>query len=422
MDDLLSKYQVTSLKDFVGNRSTILSLKKQFAEDGPIRGIVVGPPGCGKTLLCNLLLKEHSNKFDVLNVKCNAVDDIKAITQLVENFVARRTIESFFSKKRKLVFFDDVDAMMYTDRGLSAFLATFVCDAVKENNDVSVLMTCSLSEEKKIADLKKRVPVVRLANPSAKETLAYVVNILEKEQIDYAPTKLVELVDTYRNIRNVCTNLHQLSLNKEAIAKEKDMRFLFDSTNFDITKKILTRNLSMDSIRLVGDNYVVPLLVYENYQREIFHNRLKQPLPWYYTNIATVMDSTMDAEVIEKHMFTSMDWSTYDCIVILKCGYLNNIVNSIPRKKVCKDLSYNFTQSLTKAATRQSYGKRLKCLQDNLGIHDTKAIYKVFDTSTHFSNSKQPLLATYLEHIRGQQSSKRTGVGARSKRTEKNPM
>lgn len=417
MDDLLNKHCPRSLKDFVGNRSTVLSLTQQFARNKPIRSIIVGPPGCGKTLLCTLLLQEHSDKFDVLNVKCNTVEDIKMLAQLVENFVARRTIESFFSKKRKIVFFDDVDVMMYADRGCATFLTAFVGDVVKGKTDVSVLMTCSLSEEKKIADLKKRLPVLRLANPNSKETLAYVVNILDQESIEYNPTKLVQLVDTYRNIRNVCNNLHQLALNKEAIAAEKDLRLLFDSTNFDITNKILTKQLSADSLRLVGDNYVIPLLVYENYQSELFQNRLKQPLAWYHTSITSVMDITMDAEVIEKHMFTSMDWGTYDCIVILKCGYLNNIINSIPRKKVCKSHSYNFTQSLTKAATRQSYGKRLKCLQDDIGIHDPKAIYKVFDTSTHFT--KQPLLATYLEQIRGQEHPKKT---SRSKRTEKNPM
>lgn len=397
--ELLQRFAPKSKKEFLGSKATVSQLDKLLATQ-PCRALLVGPSGCGKTTLVRLLLESHKEKYDVLDIKGNDVTDLKALKVLIENFVAHRTIESFFSRKAKLVFFDDVDLMMCADRGCGTYLMSFV-DGLKKNVAVSFIMTCSLSEERKLTDLKKKVPPLRMYNPTPKETLPLVLDILERESIPHDASKVVELVETYHgNIRNVLQNLHQLDAGKKTLATEKMLRDLCDATTFDITRRMLSSPMRVKDLHLLSDNTMVPLLLYENYLAELFDNRLKQPPSVYANVVSKIMSNTLEAEILERYMFQTTDWELFDPVITLKCGCINYLVNALPRKKFPKSDALVFTQALSKAATRHNYGKRLEVWQAELGIHDVAPLLRAFDG---FESQPDATVSAYQVQILGKQ-------------------
>ena len=100
MTDLLIKYRPTNLKDFVGNRVLIKTLVEKV-RNFPFHILLIGPSGGGKTLLVDLVFGEFEKEYDVLKINGDETEDMKTLKKLLDNFVNNRTIDSFFSKKKK---------------------------------------------------------------------------------------------------------------------------------------------------------------------------------------------------------------------------------------------------------------------------------------------------------------------------------
>lgn len=413
---ILDRYKPTTLAEFLGNTTLIQSLDKVLRTP-PAKALVVGPSGCGKTTLCNLVLQKHRDTYDVLDVKCQDVEDIKGLKSLIDNFVAHKTIESFFSKKAKLVFLDDIDVMMCSDRGCGTYLLSFVADALKAGSNVSFVMTCSLSEERKLTDLKKKIPPLRMYNPPTRDTLAFVLDVIEKEGIACEPSKAIKLVETFQgNVRSVLQNLHQLESTDKALATERTHRMLFDATTFDIAKKMLTQTFPVRDLSILSDNTLVPLLMYENMFAELFNNRLKpRSSVAHLKAVGVIMDATIDAEIMERYMFKTMDWDLYPHVTTVKCGYINQTLPLFERKKYPKAETLVFTQVLTKAATRHNYGKRLDAVADTLGVHDVLSLFKAFDAGAGEDESALGAYATQIRNRVPEKPAAKRAVRSRKK-------
>jgi hypothetical protein len=388
----------TSISQFVGNKSSILAAK-ELISTAPFGFIILGPSGCGKSVLCELLMQGQN--FDILWVKSNDADDSKAMQKMVENFITHRTIESFFVKKPKVVIFDDVDAMMCSDRGSNSFLTGFIADNKKRSEPISFIMTCSTSEERKLTDFKKKLPVIRLYNPPVKDAFIYICNVIDAKDIQYDQAAVLKLVESNdANIRSVL-----MHLNFDTQRRDATEQMFFDKTPFEITRAMLTTQLSCQGLRYAADNPLVPLLLYENFPTELFMNRVKAAKQSSYDTVARIIDGTIDSECIEKYMYVNTDWELLQPVSIMKCGYVNFYVNSVSKKKAIRKDNLVFTQSLTKAASRHNYAKKIIEFKTELGIRDSSSIFKAFesnDTAEVFDNDSA--VASYLTNIRHQES------------------
>lgn len=389
------------LSEFVGNAAATLAGKAQLSK-WPFQFCIVGPSGCGKSTFCELLMSDHS--WDILRIKSTAIDDVKGLVKLIDNFVSHRSIESFMCKKQKVVFLDDVDMLMCADRGVSSAIMTFVNDHRKvdkvdkvDKSTVSIIMTCSVSEERKLSDLKKKIDIIRLYNPSPKDALVRVINVLDKEGLAYDAAKVLKLAEAHGgNIRGIMMNLHLLD-DDGALTDEKRQKLMFDTTPFEMTRRMLTLPCRTKDMRAISDNNLVPLLMYENYPTELFSNRMKQSRSKYYEMVSTILDRTVHAEALERYMFCNTDWDLWEPVSILKCGSINMILNTIDRKKSRKDDNLQFTQALTKSATRHNYNRRLMDYKEELGVRDILGVYKAFESGNLECDAA---IATYMSQVR----------------------
>ncbi len=392
-----------NIDQFVGNKNVIKNIYNEL-KNPPCGILIIGPTGCGKTVLCDLLLQK-SNIYHVL--KINGEDsDSKGIKKLVDNFITHKTIESFFSKQPKLVWFDDIDIFLTTDRGTNSYILNFITDAIK-NKNISFILTACISEEKRLTELKKKVPPYRLCNPSLNDCFVFVSNYLDNAETDYDSTKLMKFIEAYNcNIRSIFQNINHINSSDAVLDYEKRSRTLFDNTNYDLMKKLFKIHLQLSDIKLVSDIGLVPLLMYENYIDELFGNKVKISKQEYLKRIQYVQDCNIHAEILENNMYCQTDWSLWDVIPIMKCGSINKILTDISIKKKPQFDKYVFTQSLTKSALKCNYEKKIIIFKKLSHIYETKNIYILLDIlGTMMNDTDQDtkkikeIIKTYFEYI-----------------------
>lgn len=376
--ELLKQYEPENIQEFLGNKMVIKQLQENLGK-GMCRVLLIGPSGSGKTTLCELALKAIQQRYDILKITDNDAEDVKSLKRLVENFVSNKTIESFFSTKKKFVFFDDVDILLSSDRNTNSFIMSFV-ELVQQNDKVSFIMTASSSEEKRLTELKKKLSCLRISNPSRPDVYNYVSSILDNESVSYDSTKLLKLIDTHNNnIRNIFNNLHQMSLDDEDLDEIKNSKIMFDSNVFDIMMKIYKEPIKIKDTVYLSDNNLVPLLLHENILTEIQKKRLKQSKEVYFDMLYKMNDTLLAADALEQYMYANTDWGLYDTAIVLKYSSISQAIHSIEKKKSYGTDNYIFTQILTKAALKCHFNKRLTLLKDAIGINETDSIYYLLD-------------------------------------------
>ena len=399
---ILDRCRPKRLSEFVGNKATIKALKETAATH-PFNVLLVGPSGCGKSLLCDLVAAEIEDRFEVLHVKTRQGEDQRHVKQLVENFVGSKTIESFFSSKAKLVVLDDIDIMLATDKNFASFVVGLIATSGEDGSSAkgkgkaakgkelkatnaprlktSIIMTCASSEERKIADLKKKTTVLRLSNPYYKDAFAFVHAAMESNDMAYEYEALKNLIEAYHcNIRNVMMNLHMLQSTDGAIADLRARKQFTEATHFDVVRKLFKMDYDIAQLRFVSDNTIVPLMMYENFPKELFKNRYKMADDAAIEMIETIMDRMLDAEHQESYMYHHMDWDMYDGTAILKMGYINHFLKGCRRKKTGTFDAFTFPSILTKLSAKCGFGRRVAVAKEELAVYELENVYRALDS------------------------------------------
>jgi hypothetical protein len=91
-------------------------------------------------------------------------------------------------------------------------------------------------------------------------------------------------------------------------------------------------------------------------------------------------------------------------------------VNSVAKKKSQRKDNLVFTQSLTKAASRHNYGKRIKDYKAEFGIRDASGIFKAFETNEE--SDLDTVVASYLSNVRQLESKPVRRASTKKKKTQ----
>jgi len=367
-------------KDFLGNKGLIRNVQEATSKS-PFHILIIGASGGGKTTFARIVLKELSSAYDILSIDGEHFDDIKSLKSLTYNFIHNKTIQCYFSNRKKLIFIDDIDILLSIERYANSFISTFIEELMKDGK-VCLMVTCNNSEEKRVTDLKKKMLCLRMSMPTTSDVFLYISDLIEKDGSfpEYDAQKLLRLIEVYNhNIRNIINNIHNVWADEQTLKDEKSQRVMFDSTVFDMMQIVLKKKLSTTELAYVSDSSLVPMLVYENYQNELFKNKERLSKGDYLKTICQITDGYLDGEIVERYMFQSTDWSLYDLATFQKCGYTNMHLNAIDSKKNTGFDKYVFTQLLTKSALKYNYHKKLADLKAALHIHDVMDVMYFFD-------------------------------------------
>lgn len=350
--EILDAIKPRNTRDAIGNRTAIRKLQDILKDPGHSPRVIalVGPVGCGKSLICNLTFRELDLKaYDV---------STKETLQIATSFIVNKTIECYTERdRRKILYVDNVDILLQTERNAMSLIDSCIPDLIR--NQTFMILTCRPVEEKSITNvLKKNVEVIKLSYPTVKDTFVYLSTKLEEEGIEIEDDKLLEVVKKYRgNVRDVVLNLRQSANEMEEVVTDRGYK---EYNPFEVVSSFLLDH-SWKSVNAIlnHDPSVISYLLYENALDDIYNNRdAKETMNSY----STMVSYMVQANVLERFMVENLDWSVYPAVQIVKIGGIYIALKDLKRKASRKDTKFRFSQVLSKVSHKNIMYKKFSGL------------------------------------------------------------
>jgi hypothetical protein len=246
--ELLESIRPQHSRDIAGNRLAISNFKGLLKAPETHHVIaLIGPTGCGKSLICELVFKE-------LGLKCY---DVTGEPENIPTILNNKSVTGGHNKKVFLL--DNLDGAFKPPIKLLAKHKTQLVVTAKSSHDATY-------------------DIIRLTYPSTKDAFAYLLNRIP----DIDEEALLTLVKTQRgNIREIVLNLNTSIAELEIALAE---RTYVEHSNFDIVTDFMTRP-SWVKACAIDHNILVAYLLYENFPDEIYYNRDPSSVMKFYANI-----------------------------------------------------------------------------------------------------------------------------------------
>lgn len=195
----VERYRPAKMDDYIGNE-TVKETFSQFIKKGDIPQILLfGPAGTGKTSLAKLLTKNVNCDVMYINASDeNSVDDVRT---KMKGFAC-----SAGFKPLKVIILDEADRLSPEAQGaLRNMTETY-------SAHTRFILTCNYVE-KIIAPLSSRLQTFEIKPISKKDVAIKLVNILQKENVQFTQEDVVFIVNTYYpDIRKVINFAQQSAL------------------------------------------------------------------------------------------------------------------------------------------------------------------------------------------------------------------
>lgn len=288
---LAEKYAPENVSEFLGNYKQIKDIDAWF-EKGTQHLVIVGPTGCGKTTLLNLMCEKHGK------------------TIYLQNSLHKRTKTELFK------YYESVKGFVHN--GLFVFdeLETIQKSENVSLNDVSkwqvhetkpvirIVFLCNETMLNKLTPIMPMSHLVRLEYPPAKTLFAKCLEILDQEKIELSESELIRL--------------------KGMIAETKEPRMIFNSLNlvgiadshkdstldmYSIYRLMLQPHVDLDTkFRYFScESGTIPIIMQENYIDS----------PSSLRSQCAIADSMSEGDVYHKAIFVNndpMQMNIYACL------------------------------------------------------------------------------------------------------------
>lgn len=371
----------TKVDSFVGNKISIRNIRSFLSSKAPEKNIlcIMGPNGCGKTILTNLLFLEMN--LHVLNIEKDTLvgQDMKTI---LNNFMNNLTIDSFFNKRQKIVFIDDIDILVCVDKCI--YSKVMNCNTSLKDKNIKIVITSSLQEEKRVNEHAKDIECIKLYHPSIKDSYAYILGKFDEHNIEYDDGRLLEIVS--KNKGSIRESVFSLDSTSEEL-REKEMNTAFRDMNvFEASKKILQKRhnkTDLDGL-IYGDAGNIPYILYENFPIEVDVNyklgrgKKAASLIDHYLRIN---DHFITSSVFEDFAFKTQNWGYLVYANNLKFGSIHEMLDTLDKKATTKDVQYKFSQLISKISHKNIMGKKLKGISNS--THDISNTNLIMASDAH---------------------------------------
>ena len=204
----VERFRPTTLQTYVGNENVKDTIQKYLDQNDIQNFIFYGPPGCGKTTLAKIIVKNLD--CDYLYINSSDENGIDTIREKVKGFASAASWKSI-----KVVILDEADFI--TIQGQAALrnvIETF-------SRSTRFILTCNFVE-RIIDPLQSRCQVLKIVPPTKIDVYNHLTWILADQlNISYEPEDLKTLITQYYPDMRKMLNVLQMSVKDDCVQLDK---------------------------------------------------------------------------------------------------------------------------------------------------------------------------------------------------------
>lgn len=349
-----------NINNFLGNEDLKESLQCFLTSMTSPSYLIIGPSGAGKTTICNLVLKLFGDTYCVFRPVYEDYHNHKDFAAAINKFITTKNMLEIFQQRKKLLFLDDIDVILTTDRYANTYIQE-VLKTAKEVGSIKILMTCSRGNEKRVTDIKKKTLHGQLINPPVPLLMTLVEMLLSSfklvPKIDNILRKSLYLFiqKCAFNIRLIILNLDSFLAELVAVSpiQEHDedcAHVIFDKNITDIVSSICQApewDMRTLDIWLSIDPCLVSYIAYDNTLSPYVSSRIEKRKKTSCL-IPQLVQTFADSSLMETFVYAKNDSFLNDICNIWRCGVLKETLRG------CEDIFEHHTMKYTTIPTRSS--------------------------------------------------------------------
>lgn len=384
--DILDANPVNTLADFAGNFYQKQLLSKFLKPDSDASvAIVVGPNGCGKTSFVCSGFNDYNYEF--LRPDYSTIHNHQDFVNIISNFINNKSIACMLNRKeekKKAIFIDDLNILLNFDRNCVKYISGLISKKIK------IIISINVEDEKKVTDFKKgNYAYIQLTNPAIGDCLNYVLELLEKQDIEVDEDLLTMLVKKSKcNIRQIFLNLESFE-DIEDVAWDVEYCFS-DCSLLDVVGTIFNKdniNLQDLSISISSDPVVISLTMFDNY-KQYYANHFKTNKAAFNKSNAFIRKLFVESTLLETYGYNNNDYTLLQMSNLIKCGSIRNLFNTSVRKQKTKQTPIKYTTILSRLLQYYSNQKKINRYTSNndINIDNSYTLWNVNMLATSSSN------------------------------------
>jgi Holliday junction DNA helicase RuvB len=170
-----------SFKNIVGNVDTKLILNKAILSRKPVHVLLVGKPGCAKTMFLTEIMRHHKTSYFVVG----------------SNTTKAGLVNQLFERRPKFLLIDELEKMSVTDQtSLLHLMETGIISETKINKTRQMELTSWVfatanSYDKIIEPLLSRFAILEIPEYTFEEFSKIAVTRLKKEDVDESIARII---------------------------------------------------------------------------------------------------------------------------------------------------------------------------------------------------------------------------------------
>ena len=196
------KYRPQNFMDLIGNEDARQLFAGWFEKwkKGTKPLLLVGPPGIGKTTLANLAGRNFG--YDMISLNASDVRNKKNIQEILEPVLGNQTVLG-----KPMIFVDEVDGV----HGRSDYGGVEALINILKEPTIPIILAANNNSSDKMKKIKKVVKTISLHPLPPRLLRLYLNMVLEKENAQINPGKLIKLIaESNGDIRSMLNSAQAL--------------------------------------------------------------------------------------------------------------------------------------------------------------------------------------------------------------------
>jgi hypothetical protein len=376
---LIELYTPSTIDKIIGNKSQISTINSLLEQKFNNIMCVVGPSDIGKTNSLKIIFKYHKYTIKYVDIKKNK----KNIYEVVSNYIFNKSVDSFFTKPTKTVYFIDNMENIENQVEMSKIIEIIVKKKLKDED----IILCVSNNETHL-ELFKQFNCIKFENNDKTDIIRLINRVKLKEKIKISKQEIEFLAKKSQNSFNATLNTiaHLKIIYGNTITRDNLIKYYTKSNNSSLSSKKVRQETLMELfskdinaqtciLKFNKDKSMLPMLINDNYLTFFEYSNTS-----FDTKIKLLSQCThyiMLGDICDKLIYNQNDWSNQYIHCLLSCYFPTRVVCKLdyPDSKIMENSK---SKTLGKYSRYRTNIKNLYLLFDKINGKNFYSIEDVY--------------------------------------------